>query len=146
MLIHLTVPGELSHVEDLNITLDAVLTRHRIDQAIRDDVRLIVEELASNAIDHGGADVSQSPEHALSVHLVLDGELLRLEFRDNGKAYDPLATPDPDLDADVEERAIGGLGIFLIRQLADDIAYERRDNLNILRIHLRHPPLENPHA
>ncbi|KRG71704.1 ATP-binding protein [Pseudoxanthomonas dokdonensis] len=146
MLIHLTVPGESSHVEDLNTALDAVLSRHRIDQAVRDDVRLIVEELASNAIGHGGADVSQSPEHALSVHLVLDGDLLRLEFRDTGSAYDPLAAPDPDLDADVEDRPIGGLGIFLIRQLAEDIAYERRDDLNILRISLRHPPLENPDA
>ena len=58
MLIRLIVPGEIARVEDLNTSLEAVLTRHGIDAGVRGDVRLIVEELASNAIEHGeGRDV-----------------------------------------------------------------------------------------
>ena len=54
MLIRLIVPGEHARVEDLNTSLEAVLTRHGIDAGVRADVRLIVEELASNAIAYGG--------------------------------------------------------------------------------------------
>ena len=54
MLIRLIVPGEIARVEDLNTSLEAVLTRHGIDAGVRADVRLIVEELASNAIEYGG--------------------------------------------------------------------------------------------
>ena len=55
MLIRLIVPGEQARVEDLNTSLEAVLIRHGIDPGVRGDVRLIVEELASNAIRYGGA-------------------------------------------------------------------------------------------
>ena len=56
MLIRLIVPGEHARVEDLNTSLEAVLARHGIDAGVRGDVRLIVEELASNAIEYGGKD------------------------------------------------------------------------------------------
>ena len=85
MLIRLIVPGEQARVEDLNTSLEAVLARHGIDAGVRGDVRLIVEELASNAIRYrgaGGVDVGQ-PE--LSVNIAIDGDLLALEFRDGGE-------------------------------------------------------------
>lgn len=136
MLIRLIVPGEYARVEDLNASLEVVLGRHGIDRALRDDVRLIVEELASNAIDYGGDPVG-APQHELSVDISIQGDLLTLEFRDTGAPFDPLSAPEPDLDADIKERAIGGLGVYLIRQLAHQITYQRTDRCNILRVSLR---------
>ena len=79
MLIRLIVPGEIARVEDLNTSLEAVLARHGIDAGARADVRLIVEELASNAIEYGGgAEVGQ---HELSVDIGMDDGLLTLRFR-----------------------------------------------------------------
>ncbi|HZV38820.1 MAG TPA: ATP-binding protein [Pseudoxanthomonas sp.] len=135
MLIRLIVPGEEARVEDLNASLEAVLTRHRIDAGLRGDVRLIVEELASNAITHGGADA----QGELSVRLTIADGLLSLEFRDDGAPFDPLDAPEPDLDADIMDRDIGGLGLHLIRQLAEELRYERIDGSNLLRIKLRIP-------
>ncbi len=143
MLIRLIVPGESARVEDLNTSVEAVLNRHGIRQAVRDDVRLIIEELASNAIDYGGVDASQSPQHELSVNITIDGDLLKLEFRDTGSPYDPLSAPDPDLEADIIDRPIGGLGVYLIRQIAESVGYERSGEYNILRIGLRIPSTEN---
>lgn len=143
MLIRLIVPGEIARVEDLNTSLEAVLTRHGIDPGARADVRLIVEELASNAIEYGGdgADVGQ---HELSVDISLDRDLLTLRFRDQGAPFDPLSAQTPDLEADILDRPIGGLGLYLIRQIAESMHYERIDDCNLLRVSLRVPAPENP--
>ena len=57
---------------------------------------------------------------------------LTVSFTDSGKAFNPLAKPDPDITLSVEEREIGGLGIFLIKKYMDSVLYERKDNQNIL--------------
>ena len=143
MLIRLIVPGEIARVEDLNTSLEAVLTRHGIDPGARADVRLIVEELASNAIEYGG-DGAEVGQHELSVDISLDRDLLTLRFRDQGAPFDPLSAQTPDLEADILERPIGGLGLYLIRQIAESMHYERIDDCNLLRVSLRVPAPENP--
>lgn len=142
MLIRLIVPGEYARLEDLNASLDIVLVRHGIDQERRDDVRLIVEELASNVIEHGG-DPHGRPQHELSVNIFVDGDRLELEFRDTGAPFDPTQEPEPDLDGDILDRAIGGLGVYLIRQLAEHVSYRRIDPYNVLHVSLRAPSKEN---
>lgn len=143
MLIRLIVPGEIARVEDLNTSLEAVLTRHGIDAGARADVRLIVEELASNAIEYGG-DGAEVGQHELSVDISLDRDLLTLRFRDQGAPFDPLSAQTPDLEADILDRPIGGLGLYLIRQIAESMHYERIDDCNLLRVSLRVPAPENP--
>ena len=141
MLIRLVVPGEHARVEDLNASLEAVLARHCVTRGVRDDVRLIVEELASNAIEYGGADAPVG-QHELSVDIAIEGELLTLRFSDDGAAFDPTGTPSPDLEADIDERPIGGLGLHLIKQLAEQISYRRENGFNLLTVILRIPALE----
>ena len=55
-------------------------------------------------------------------------------FIDHGKPYDPLAKEDPDVTLSAEERKIGGLGVFMVKKLMDDVRYEYRNGRNILRI------------
>lgn len=141
MLIRLVVPGEHARVEDLNASLEAVLARHCVARGVRDDVRLIVEELASNAIEYGGADAPVG-QHELSVDIAIEGELLTLRFSDDGAAFDPTGTPPPDLEADIDERPIGGLGLHLIKQLAEQISYRRENGFNLLTVVLRIPAVE----
>jgi sigma-B regulation protein RsbU (phosphoserine phosphatase) len=57
-----------------------------------------------------------------------------LDIRDNGAAYDPLAHPVPDLDAELDDRPIGGLGIHLVRELAQDARYRRDSGWNHVRV------------
>lgn len=57
-----------------------------------------------------------------------------ITFIDNGVPYDPLAKEDPDITLSVEERGIGGLGIYMVKKSMDDVSYEYRDGKNILRI------------
>ncbi|MCP4452100.1 MAG: ATP-binding protein, partial [Planctomycetes bacterium] len=53
---------------------------------------------------------------------------------DQGPAFDPLDRPDPDTTLSVDDRAIGGLGIFLTKQMMDDVSYERRQGKNVLTL------------
>lgn len=144
MLIRLIVPGEHARVEDLNTSLEAVLKRHGIEAGVRGDVRLIVEELASNAIAYGGVDGKDVGQYELSVNIAIDGDLLTLEFRDEGAPFDPLSTAPPDLEADIMDRPIGGLGLYLIRKIAEETHYRRVDDANLLRVSLRIPATETP--
>ena len=57
-----------------------------------------------------------------------------ITFIDNGVPYDPLAKADPDITLSAEERQIGGLGIYMVKKSMDDISYEYKDGMNILKI------------
>lgn len=63
---------------------------------------------------------------------------LDMALRDEGVAYDPTQTPDPDLDASLEDRAIGGLGVFLAGKVFSSMRYRREDGANVLE--LRYEP------
>lgn len=57
--------------------------------------------------------------------------VVKIEFSDEGIAFDPLAKEDPDTTLSVEERSIGGLGIFLVKKYMDFVSYERSGNMNV---------------
>ncbi len=62
------------------------------------------------------------------------GQRLILEIADEGTPFDPLAAPDPDVTAGMDERQPGGLGIFLVKQFMDDVQYRREGSKNILTL------------
>lgn len=70
------------------------------------------------------------------VRVEVNGDPLQVKitFIDHGKPYDPLAKEDPDVTLSAEDRPIGGLGIFMVKQTMDDIQYEYKDGSNILTL------------
>ena len=62
-----------------------------------------------------------------------DNEII-LNFVDSGIPYNPLEKPNPDITLSLEERQLGGLGIFMVKKMAKDVIYERKDEKNILTI------------
>ncbi len=60
-----------------------------------------------------------------------------LTFADRGVPYDPLAKPDPDVTLPAEKRRIGGLGVYMVKQMADNVRYEYHDGQNILTVRKR---------
>lgn len=133
MQIRITVPNELVRLRDLTAAIDAVLETNTVSREVRDDVRLIAEEIVANAIEYGGSDAQT--EIIVEI-MALEGRLA-IEFRDCGQPFDPLAAEAPPLDARIEERPVGGLGLHLVRELAESLSYRREDPYNVLRVTVR---------
>jgi anti-sigma regulatory factor (Ser/Thr protein kinase) len=89
------------------------------------NLELVLEELLLNVVDNG---FPEGPKGwiELAARPRAEGGI-RVYVEDNGVPFDPLARPDPDLHASFAERPLGGLGIYLVRQLATDHTYEYTD-------------------
>ena len=139
MHIRLQVPQEQGQMGDLVAAIDGVLAREGVDPAVVHDVQLVTEEVVCNALDYGRVE---GREHEISVGIGIDGNLITLEFRDDCVAFNPLENPEPDLDADIHDRPIGGLGVHLIKELAEDVSYRREEPHNVLTVVL----ISTPHG
>ncbi len=94
-------------------------------------VKLVLEEILMNVISYGG-DSSHKPR--ITLHLSQQNDLLSMEISDDGIAYDPLTAPPPDLESDLDDRPIGGLGVHLVRELMDNVSYRYKDGRNHLLV------------
>ena len=96
-------------------------------------IDLAVEEIFVNISHYAYSPDKGTVQIECSAEKTADAPAkLTVSFTDRGKAFNPLAKPDPDITLSVEEREIGGLGIFLIKKYMDSVLYERKDNQNIL--------------
>jgi len=94
------------------------------------NIQLATDEAASNIIEHAYEGVSDG---VLDLSCGMEAEAIRIILIDYGEPFDPSAIPMPDLKADLSDRKIGGLGIFLMRKLMDEVQYEpREDKSNVL--------------
>ena len=85
---------------------------------------VVIDELVSNICNYSGAS-------EMSAGLCITENDISMRFVDNGDPFDPEEIEDPDLALSVEERGIGGLGIFMVRQMMDSFEYEYSDGKNI---------------
>ncbi len=129
------VTGEFEHaltagMEALPGLLDeftAWLDDHGVPSPSRDDLLLALDEAASNVILHGYAG---APGEVLVRARAAPGGV-ELLVADRAPPFDPLAAPLPDLDAPLEDRPTGGLGVYLIRRLMERAEYRREDGWNV---------------
>jgi serine/threonine-protein kinase RsbW len=89
------------------------------------NIQLATDEAASNIIEHAYEGITDG---VLDLSCGMENEAIRISLIDYGEPFDPSAIPLPDLKADLSDRKIGGLGIFLMRKLMDEVHYEPRDD------------------
>lgn len=90
-------------------------------------VNLVLEEFGINIMNYG----YDEGWHDFQVNLTCEGEIVTIEFIDDGKPFNPLEdNPQPDTDTDVDDRPIGGLGLFLIKEMTEDFSYRREGAKN----------------
>ncbi len=113
-----------SHIEEFGASHG--LTKEVVFQFV-----LAFDELLTNIISYGFLD---GGSHKITASMALAGDRLEAEIIDDGVAFDPLARPTPDLDASVEDRKVGGLGVHFVRSVMDTIDYQRQDGHNRLKM------------
>jgi serine/threonine-protein kinase RsbW len=95
------------------------------------DVQLAVDEACTNIITHGYADMDPG---SVILDLALDSDKLTLSLTDFGHSFEPGNTPVPDVDVPIEERELGGFGLFFIHQSMDQVDYRVTEDGNTMTL------------
>jgi anti-sigma regulatory factor (Ser/Thr protein kinase) len=126
----IAVGDGLSEVGRIQEELAALWERMALPADMEGTVSLALEEALSNVLRHSKAE---GGSRGIEVVFQVEPDGFEFEISDSTTEYNPLARPDPDVTLPLEKRRPGGLGVYLVKQLADEVSYERREGKNRLR-------------
>ena len=126
----LRLPATMDHFEEMMAFVGGHAATAGFDSAGQNKIALASEEAIVNVIHYAYPE----GEGDLEIQVRgLDGTGgIEITLRDKGVAFNPLERETPDIDAPVEDRPIGGLGIFMVQKIMDSVAYERLGDENVL--------------
>jgi serine/threonine-protein kinase RsbW len=124
----LKLRNDLEEITRLSEQLELFCEQHGVSTNTLMALNLSLEEAVTNVINYG----FDGGEHVIDVELVVADGAVLATITDDGKEYNPLARQDPDVDAPLEERRIGGLGVLLVKKLMDEVTYARDGGRNVL--------------
>lgn len=127
----LRLANNLAGLADLAEWVERFGAAQRLPSGVVNALNVALDEAVSNAIHHG-YDAGVRGEIAVRLRRAPDS--VAAEVEDDGRPFDPLQVPAPDLSLPLDQRPIGGLGIHLIRNLMDEVSYARRDDRNVLKM------------
>ena len=135
----LSVPGTSEGIRSALDALAEVFAAHGLSTAVTWPVEVSLDEILANVVRHGLEGRGDTATVDVELRLELDAHppVFEVVVTDNGPEFDPLAAAEPDTSLGIEARAIGGLGIALVRKLMDEAEYGRRDGRNRLRLRRR---------
>ena len=123
--------NDISEVSKLNEFVEEIGNEFSLTPDVVFNLNLVLEEAVVNVINY-----AYPKEEHQSIYLsasLRKGSIV-LILTDTGKEFDPTMAPDVDITLSADEREIGGLGIFLIRQIMNEVKYERIDGKNVLTL------------
>ena len=127
----LVIENDLSEISKLAVFVDELGKELNLTPELIFNLNLVLEEAVSNVILYAYPKETQQ-EIVLTANK--SDKNLIFVLSDTGKAFDPTQVPDADVTLSAEERQIGGLGIFLIRQIMNEVKYQRIDGKNSLTL------------
>lgn len=130
----LILRNEVSEISRLASFVEAIGEELELPPGLTFNLNLALEEAVSNIIFYAYPDQTGGE---IGVHAATEADSLVFTLTDSGQAFDPTRVKDADVTLSAAERPIGGLGIFLIRQIMDKLEYSRTDGKNILRLRKR---------
>ena len=114
--------------------LQTFASDHRLPKKVLQAADLSLEEHLTNVMNYGFDDAQV---HQILVRLEMVDGGFQIEVEDDGKAFNPLEFPEPDLNLPLSERPIGGMGIHLIRKFMDELGYRRKGGRNVFQMRKR---------
>ena len=138
VLLDYQVPARLEEIEKLAEAVNKALS----DWDLAFSANLCLEELISNTILHG---LKGAADRFIHVQISISNECLEILLKDDAPRFDPfMQAPKPNLDLDINERPIGGLGVHMVKKLMDKVhaEYDGTGNLIVLLKNLPHQATE----
>ncbi len=134
MELILNLQADQTETTRLQAALDQFAAQCSLSEEVSFKLNLVLDELITNAISYGLNTVVQPEIH---VRITLDQDYAYVCLRDNGQAFDPFSeAPEPDIDAALEQRRIGGLGVHFVRSMMDTCHYQREGEWNVITMTL----------
>lgn len=125
-----TLPADVKKMDDMINPVLNSLNEIKADEKIVYKIHLALEETLSNICFYAYGD--KKGDITIKSHLSLDPKFITITIIDKGVEFNPLEKEEPDLEEKVDKRQIGGLGIFITKNLMDEISYNRENDRNIL--------------
>jgi sigma-B regulation protein RsbU (phosphoserine phosphatase) len=129
--LELTAANRLEEIDVINQNFNEFSEKHVVPEAIRRRVNLVFDELLNNIISYAYGD---EEEHVIEVVISLAGDRLGVSITDDGRPFNPFEGTPPDTDLAVDDRPIGGLGVHIVQNVMDEVAYERHGTKNVVTL------------
>ena len=127
--LDLTVETRIEEMERMAAAIEELGEEEDWPPTLTFQVNLALEELWLNVVNYG----HEGGRHEVFIRLVSEDDSLTIEITDDGKPFNPLAdAPVPDTDEDLDHRHIGGLGVYLVKTMMDELEYKREEGRNHL--------------
>src|SRR3954469_18228958 len=132
--ITIKISANVHEIERLNRLIRQFGELHDLPGRALYAVNLALDEVVSNIVLYGCDGSNDAP---IVINMEVRGTELMATVEDSGREFDPLSLPPPDLNAPLDQRQVGGLGIHLMRSLMDAVEYRRHDSKNLLTMRKR---------
>ncbi len=127
--VSLKIRPALDELQQITAAVEDLALRENWSQDLEFKVNLVLDELSVNIVNYGG-EVSM-----IEVSLSSEEESVTIEITDDGQPFDPLNDAvEPDTSAPIDERPIGGLGLYFVRTMMDEMHYRREQGKNFLAL------------
>lgn len=127
----LILKNDISEISRLATFVDEIGEEFALAPDLIFNLNLVLEEAVSNVILYA---YPKEEHEIITLSVKMKDNLLVFVLTDSGKEFDPTQIPDADITLSAEEREIGGLGIFLIRQIMNTVEYQRIEGRNVLTL------------
>jgi serine/threonine-protein kinase RsbW len=127
--LSVTAKNDLAELARVSHLVEDFGARHALSPPLIFEVNLALDEVLTNVISYGYDDHGT---HNITVRITLRARELVLEVEDDGRPFNPLEVRPPAVDQPVEQRPVGGLGVFLVRKMMDELEYRRVHGKNLL--------------
>ena len=124
-----TLINDITELPSLCRRLDDFLRPLDLAKRLRYQLEVAIEEVFTNIVSYAYDDCQQ---HEIQIALEFRDGVLSVRLEDDGRAFDPSSVNPPDNSTPLCDRKVGGLGIHMIKEMMDDISYQRRGEKNIL--------------
>jgi len=129
----ITLPAKLDSLYDSMHFVSSCAREHGFSNERVSEIELALEEVLVNIFKYAYKDSGLDGDVEITCKLA-DAQSFVIEIADSGIPFDIFSSREPDVTADIDERQIGGLGIFFVKRLMDDVRYRREEGRNILTL------------
>lgn len=130
-ILELEIINDLKEVSIVIDEFEAFCLAQNIENSAVQKVNVVLDEIINNIVNYG---YPKEEERLILIKIAIEHSSMVLTITDDGKAFNPFDIDKPDLSLSLEDRPVGGVGLYIVKNLMDSYSYERVNSKNIVEI------------